>query len=83
MTLYTHYDLDTRTDRNYRTAQMRHAVRKVYREAGYLLKEIQYLEGKETGITPDHSTVIHSCRNADPRLVAVVKKTAKALRLFR
>jgi hypothetical protein len=83
MTLYTHYDLDTRTDRNYRTAQMRHAVRKVYREAGYLLKEIQYLEGKETGNTPHHSTVIHSCRNADPHLVAVVTKTARALRLFR
>jgi hypothetical protein len=83
MTLYEHYDLHLRTDRNYRTAQIRHAVRKVYREAGYLLKEIQYLEGKETGITPDHSTVIHSCRNADPKLVAVAQKTAKALRLFR
>jgi hypothetical protein len=82
MTLYTHYDLHTRTDRNYRTAQMRHAVRKVYRDAGYLLKEIQYLEGKETGITPNHATVIHSCQVADKRLVAVAQKTAKALRLF-
>jgi hypothetical protein len=83
MNLYTHYDLHLRTDREYRPTQYRFAVRKVYRNSGLTLQEIQLLELRETGRYPHHSTVIHSCRNADARLVEVVSKTAKALRLFR
>jgi hypothetical protein len=83
MTLYTHYDLQLRTDREYRPTQYRFAVRKAYRNSGMTLQEIQLLELRETGKYPHHSTVIHSCRNADPHLVAVVTKTARALRLFR
>ena len=83
MTLYKHYDLDTRTSRDFRVAQYRHAVRKAYRDAGYLLKEIHHLEGRETGITPNHATILHSCRVADPRLVSIVRKTALALREMR
>jgi hypothetical protein len=79
MTLYAHYQLNLNTDRRYAVAQHRHAVRRVYRDTGMTLGEIQLLELRETGRLPHHTTIMHSCRIADKRTVAIVRKTLKAL----
>jgi hypothetical protein len=83
MTLYAHYQLNLNTDRRYAVAQHRHAVRRVYRDTGMTLGEIQLLELRETGRLPHHTTLINSFRSVDGRILERVKKTAKALRLFR
>jgi hypothetical protein len=83
MTLYTHYDLDKHTSRKFRYKEYRHAVRHVLARNYKNYEAVRLMEYAETGKMPHHTTVMHSVEVADPRLVAVVTKTARALRLFR
>lgn len=67
MTLYHAFDLDTNTGREHPHVLYRHAVRRWYRDKGYTYRMIADVELEATGICPDRSTLINSCRVAGER----------------
>jgi hypothetical protein len=85
MTLYHAFELDTNTGREQPHVLYRHAVRKWYRDQGYTFRMIARLELEVTGNEPDHSTIIHSCRQAADRhmerIFAKVAVKASELRI--
>jgi hypothetical protein len=85
MTLYHAFELDTNTGRELPHVLYRHAVRKWYRDKGYTLLMIRRLEHEATGKKPDHSTILHSCRQAADRhmerIFAKVAVKASELRI--